>query len=192
MARVVHIARATQPQMPWANGGGVTRQIAIEPPTASLASGFHWRVSQARVASDGPFSCLPGVDRSLWLLSGHGVRLAVEGREVVLARALQRFDFRGELAITASLLAGPIEDLNVMTARARGRAEANLLELASADRHPVAPAPQRLAVVLAGVVRCDGIEAVAGDALRCDGDELFELHCRAAPCRLLVCRFWSV
>ena len=192
MTGVVRIARDAQPEMPWANGGGVTRQIAIEPAHATLAGGFHWRVSRARVASDGPFSILPGVDRSLWLLAGNGVRLDVDGREVVLAQPLQRYDFAGEVPIRASLLAGPIEDLNVMTARAHVCASAQVLELARDGRHEVAPAPQRLVVVLAGAVRCADAEAIAGDALRSDGVAPFAVQCAVAPCRLLVCRFLPV
>lgn len=44
---------------PWKNGGGVTREIAAQPPGASL-DGFAWRVSVADVAQPGPFSRFPG------------------------------------------------------------------------------------------------------------------------------------
>jgi environmental stress-induced protein Ves len=66
--------------MPWANGGGSTRQVAIDPPGATLAGAFRWRVSIAQIASDGPFSRLPGIDRAMWLVRGNGVRLDVDGR----------------------------------------------------------------------------------------------------------------
>lgn len=186
---VVLIARAAQPEMPWANGGGSTRQIAIEPPTGSLANGFRWRVSQARVARDGPFSRPPGVDRALWLLAGNGVRLDVDGREVVLARPGDRFDFAGELPITATLLAGPIEDLNVMTSRADVRADAQLTVLTDGTHIEVAPASERLVAVLTGAIRCQGVDAAAGDALRCDGDAPFAVRGVADQSLLLVCRF---
>lgn len=186
---VVLLPRSAQPEMPWANGGGSTRQIAIEPPAGSLAGGFRWRVSQARVERDGPFSRLPGVDRVLWLVSGNGARLDVAGREVVLARPGDRFDFAGEVPITATLLAGPIEDLNVMTSRADTRVDACVLSLDGGADHAIAPAPERLAVVLAGAVRCAGFDAAAGDALRCDGAAPFVVRGAAGESRLLVCRF---
>lgn len=169
MQRIELVSLAAQPEMPWANGGGTTRQVAIDPPTATLATGFRWRVSRARVASDGPFSRLPGVDRSLWLLHGAGVRLEVDGREVVLDQPRQRFDFAGEAPVTARLLAGPIEDLNVMVARDRVRARATIVELAAGPVVPVDCA-QRLLLVLAGTAAVTGgPTAAAGDALRIEG-----------------------
>lgn len=44
--------------MPWKNGGGVTVEIAIHPPGASV-NAFDWRISMATVAQDGPFSSFP-------------------------------------------------------------------------------------------------------------------------------------
>lgn len=189
MPRIVHIPLAAQPVMPWANGGGVTRQIAIEPPGASLATGFRWRVSSAQVASDGPFSCFPGVDRSLWLLRGAGLRLDVDGREVRLDRELQRFDFAGESVVQARCLAGPIEDLNVMTARDRVRATAAVVEVDSGAAIDLPAAPERLLLVLAGGVDVAGGPSVCpGDALRLDGSEVPSLRASAVA-RVLVVGF---
>jgi len=55
---------ADHKRMPWKNGGGETVEIAISPQGAGLAD-FDWRVSMATVASDGPFSVFPGIDRTL-------------------------------------------------------------------------------------------------------------------------------
>ena len=52
--------------MPWKNGGGVTSELARSP----QADEFDWRLSVAEVATDGPFSQFPGIDRLLVLLSG--------------------------------------------------------------------------------------------------------------------------
>jgi environmental stress-induced protein Ves len=60
-------------RMPWKNGGGQTTEIAVSA-GASLAD-FDWRVSIAEINADGPFSAFAGVDRTLVLLSGAGVRL---------------------------------------------------------------------------------------------------------------------
>ena len=59
---------------PWKNGGGVTRQIAIDPPGSGLDD-FGWRLSTAEVAQDGPFSRFDGVDRQLHILAGEGLDL---------------------------------------------------------------------------------------------------------------------
>ncbi len=56
-------------RMPWKNGGGETVEIAIAPAGASLDA-FDWRISMACVASSGPFSRLPGIDRTLAVLAG--------------------------------------------------------------------------------------------------------------------------
>ena len=106
------------PAMPWKNGGGVTREIVCLPPGAGM-NDFDWRVSIAHIASDGPFSAFPGVDRIITLLSGGGVHLLSEGGEVNhrLDTPLAPFAFAGELPIHARLLAGDCHDFNVMTRR---------------------------------------------------------------------------
>ncbi len=107
------------PAMPWKNGGGVTREIVCQPPGAGMVD-FDWRVSIAHIASDGPFSAFPGVDRIITLLSGGGVHLLSEGGEVdhLLDTPLAPFAFAGEAPIHARLLAGDCHDFNVMTRRA--------------------------------------------------------------------------
>jgi environmental stress-induced protein Ves len=57
----------------WKNGGGSTTEIAVAPMGASLDD-FDWRVSMARVASDGPFSEFAGIDRTLDILKGPDYR----------------------------------------------------------------------------------------------------------------------
>ncbi len=103
--------------MPWKNGGGVTREIAAEPPGASLDT-FAWRVSVADVASAGPFSRFAGIDRTLVLLEGAGMVLdESDGTRHVLDRALSLAQFAGESAIDARLPGGAIRDFNVMVRR---------------------------------------------------------------------------
>jgi uncharacterized protein len=183
------VAFADQPVMPWANGGGSTRQIAIDPPGSSLATGCRWRVSRAQVASDGPFSILPGIDRSLWLLSGAGMRLDVAGRVVELTRPLQRLDFAGETAIAATLLAGPCEDLNVMVDRERVQADALIVHFPAGGPLVLAAAPHWLVVVLSGELALanGGPVACTGDAVR-GSDSGFAATARAAT-TALVCTF---
>jgi len=108
-------------RMPWKNGGGETVEIAVAPAGASLDA-FDWRVSMAHVASSGPFSRFPGVDRTLAVLEGPGIRLSIAGRKAVpLRRDTPPFGFSGDDPAEAELIDGAIEDLNVMTRRAGHR-----------------------------------------------------------------------
>lgn len=106
-------------RMPWKNGGGETAEIAVSPHNAGIDS-FDWRISMATVATDGPFSSFPGIDRTLTVLRGNGIELAVDGRHSVsLTRASSPFSFSADTATQAKLKRGKITDLNVMTRRGR-------------------------------------------------------------------------
>jgi uncharacterized protein len=108
-------------RMPWRNGGGETREIAVWPTGASLDA-LEWRISLAKVASDGPFSTFPGVTRTLCVIQGAGIVLRV-GNEPgqTLHTSSEPCTFDGERATSAALLDGPIVDLNVMSRRGRFR-----------------------------------------------------------------------
>jgi hypothetical protein len=74
----------------------------------------------AGIERDGPFSRFPGIDRTLCVLEGAGMRLDVDGRAPVeLTPNSAPYSFPGDMAAAAVLLDGPIRDLNVMTPRAR-------------------------------------------------------------------------
>jgi environmental stress-induced protein Ves len=103
----------------WKNGGGSTTEIAVAPLGASLDD-FDWRVSMARVASDGPFSEFAGIDRTLAIVKGKGLSLIVgDAAPVVLNTNSTPMRFAGDAPTTAQLLTGDIIDLNVMTRRDR-------------------------------------------------------------------------
>jgi environmental stress-induced protein Ves len=113
---------------PWKNGGGVTREIVCRPPGAGI-EGFDWRVSIAAIDRPGPFSAFPGVERTIVLLAGAGVRLhsrdgAIDHR---LDLPLQPFAFAGEPALDCDLLGGGCTDFNLMSRRDRVRAGLRVL-----------------------------------------------------------------
>lgn len=111
------IRPAEHRRMPWKNGGGETIEIAVSPEGAGLDD-FDWRVSMARVARAGPFSSFAGVDRTLAVLDGAGLRLVVTGRHPVeLTAASPPCSFPADLPTTAALADGPVLDLNVMSRR---------------------------------------------------------------------------
>ena len=102
---------------PWKNGGGSTTEIVAGPKGASLET-FDWRVSMARVASDGPFSDFPGIDRTLAVIKGAGMVLNIgSNAPVMLSRGTEPVSFAGDTPTGARLTGGEITDLNVMTRR---------------------------------------------------------------------------
>ncbi|MGN6462907.1 MAG: HutD/Ves family protein [Pseudolabrys sp.] len=105
-------------RMPWTNGGGSTTEVAIAPATATLDN-FDWRISMAHVAAPGPFSRFPGIDRTLAVIEGAGIHLTLAGATVTLDRGAPPHFFPGDIETAATLIDGPIDDLNVMSRRTR-------------------------------------------------------------------------
>jgi len=106
-------------RMPWKNGGGETVEIAVFPAGASIED-FDWRISMATVASDGPFSRFPEVDRTLSILSGNGIVLTIDGGPALtLDLHSDPCPFPADKPALATLVNGATTDLNVMTRRGR-------------------------------------------------------------------------
>ncbi|MDF3195658.1 HutD family protein [Pseudomonas sp. 1928-m] len=117
----------TTRQVPWKNGQGVTLELAIAPPGAGLED-FDWRISSAKVEAAGAFSHFPGIDRSLALLSGAGLRLNLP-EPVILDASNPVLSFAGELDVQAELLDGPVQDFNLMSRRGRWQQRLEYSEL---------------------------------------------------------------
>jgi len=115
---LIRLLRATDyRRMPWKNGGGETREILVSPAGASLDT-MEWRVSLATVASDGPFSEFRGITRTLSVIRGSGITLRVGDRQARQMRvSSEPHTFDGETPTSATLIDGPIVDLNVMSRR---------------------------------------------------------------------------
>jgi uncharacterized protein len=129
----MRILRAAQHvAMPWKNGGGETREIAVHPRGASLED-FGWRISMASVRGDGPFSLFPGVERTLCILEGDGLELAIaEAPPVILTTASAPLPFACDIPCCARLIGGPVLDLNVMTRRGQFRHHVEMLHISGA------------------------------------------------------------
>ncbi|RLK44287.1 HutD/Ves family protein [Cupriavidus plantarum] len=159
---------ATIAPMPWKNGGGTTREIAVSPAGAGMDD-FAWRISVADIAADGPFSAFAGIDRQIVLLDGAGVvlrsreeRAREDGFVHRLDRMGEPFAFAGDVAVDATLIDGPTRDFNVMTRRGRCRA------VVEAMRTPVRidGTGATLVLVIAGHWRDgDGEPLAAGDGM---------------------------
>jgi uncharacterized protein len=137
-------------RMPWKNGGGQTTQIAVHPAGAAAAE-FDWRVSVADVATDGPFSHFPGVDRVLVLVSGAGMRLAGDTLSAELRAPFEPYLFSGDEALSCSLVAGPVRDFNLMLRRGRVRGH---IEVVRDMAGRIAPARWRICHTASGAVEC--------------------------------------
>ncbi|CAH0446968.1 Protein Ves [Ralstonia syzygii subsp. syzygii] len=128
----------TMRRMPWKNGGGITTEIAIAPPGATLDA-FDWRISTARVEAAGPFSHFAGIDRSLSVIAGGCLTLhRADGEAVTLAPGGASVCFAGEAEIHATLDA-PLSDFNVMTRRGAWAHQADTLAMAAGERRALQP-----------------------------------------------------
>jgi uncharacterized protein len=122
-------------RMPWKNGGGTTTEIwkAISPDGEML-----WRLSVADVASDGPFSEFPGVDRWIMLIEGNGMELTIDGQVRRIADPFEPFAFSGDASTDCRLLAGPIRDFNLMMARSYASGGLRISRLVANEALPLA------------------------------------------------------
>jgi environmental stress-induced protein Ves len=111
------IQQADYRVMPWKNGGGITTEIHVSPPSTSP---FDWRVSMAQVGTDGPFSIFTGYDRHIMVLAGNGMSLDFAGGDSVVLKPLKPFSFSGDAVITGRLLQGAVVDFNLMINRRFG------------------------------------------------------------------------
>jgi len=144
--------------MPWKNGGGRTTEIAIDPPDVDVNGRFRWRLSIADVERSGPFSAFPGYERTIMVIAGPGMELAVGGQPTRrLDRLFEPFVFSGDSAADCRLLDGPIRDFNLMVERSLLRSR---LAVVSLD------APPRLFGVTAGEFILHCFEGAIDIALR--------------------------
>jgi environmental stress-induced protein Ves len=147
--------------VPWANGLGTTAVIARGPDTDD----WTWRLSLADVATDGPFSSLPGIDRWIAVASGEGMVLTIDdGEPVRIGHHDPAFAFDGGATTTCRLLDGPIRDLNLMLRQGTATGSLELHRLAPGETLH-APADTAAMVVLDGAVHCGRGTLHEGDAL---------------------------
>ena len=173
---------ASRTPVPWKNGGGLTREVAIFPPRSDLQT-FDWRISIAEIRGAGAFSRFPGVDRQMMVISGR-LSLAIDAAPAVtLTPESEAVAFPGDVPVLAEPLGTPVTDLNVMTRRARcAAALTRRLAQPSAMLEP--NAGTTLLVALAGlVVRRAGAELALGelDALRIEPGPGCTITARSGP-----------
>ncbi|MDE1905986.1 MAG: HutD family protein [Rhodospirillales bacterium] len=102
---------AARPEMPWKNGGGITRLVASAP---GKGREFGWRMSLADVNEAGAFSVFPGISRLMGILEGR-LLLEVQGMAPVeLAPGGTAFAFPGDAPTFGSPMGGMVRDINLM------------------------------------------------------------------------------
>jgi hypothetical protein len=170
---VERLAAGAARVVPWRNGRGVTRELALWPRTASLEQlDFVWRISVAPVDAPGPFSRVPRFERILVVTQGAGCEL-VHGSEAPRARLrrLEPYRFAGDWPTAAELPYGPVADFNVIFDPARVRASVEPLSLGARRlRETLAPGHAFLHVLSGALAaRVTGedepLELHAGDSL---------------------------
>lgn len=136
--------------MPWANGMGTSYEIASNRNSEGL---WTWRLAMAPVNEDGPFSRVECVNRSLVVVEGAGMNLSVD-RKKIQCEPLQVVQFRGEAVTEASLIDGPILDINLMVRRNDATGSMQIID--RAEQLPEAS----IVVAISGpaMVICDGEE----------------------------------
>jgi environmental stress-induced protein Ves len=197
MLEVLHLRPSDARVVPWKNGRGVTRELALWPEGASLErSDFDWRLSSAPVNEAGPFSALPGVERIL---------VVTEGTDLVLhhgdhaprarLRRLEPYRFAGDWPTTAELPHGPITDFNVMLRAGRARADVQALALGARRARESLADGHAFAHVLVGRCRArvtgeeEPFDLGAGSSLwirGLRGGEELDLEGRASGSELLI------
>ena len=154
--------------MPWKNGGGETIEIMKWPQDGDL-SHFDWRISMAQVASDGPFSVFPQIDRHLAVLAGKGMVLTIgDDAPVHLKPDGKTHAFAGDRPTSATLTDGPITDLNVMVRRGLWQAEVSC-HVMSGSRRILVDEDFILLLVQDGALQCslasNTVSLAQGDAV---------------------------
>jgi uncharacterized protein len=145
--------------VPWKNGLGITRELAVEPAGATMET-FAWRVSIADVDTASPFSTFPGIDRTIVLLEGAGFTMVLDGeREHALITPLVPFAFPGEASVDVRLAGGATRDFNLMVRRGLASARLEVLH------GPGVFEGVKLAYVAEGNGTADGQPVTAGDAV---------------------------
>lgn len=137
-------------QIAWKNGGGRTTELAVHPADADFTH-FTWRASVADVAKDGPFSLFDGVDRTLVLLRGAGVRLAAAGAALEIRVPFEPVTFSGDVPYECALYDGPVQDFNLMVRRSVAR---GVVDVVRGQGGSVRPGQFRLCYAAAGACEC--------------------------------------
>lgn len=149
--------------MPWKNGLGLTRQIALDPSGVDfIKEAFTYRISLAQAQSSGVFSQFAGYRRTLLLVTGS--RIVCND---VLLLPFEFFHFSGSEMINYQLPEGPIEDLGIIYDPKKVTLEARILNGAACpEKHNLQlPKGHHYLFCARGRIHFENDEIVEGDTL---------------------------
>lgn len=107
---MIIITAAQWRAQPWKNGRGITHEILRWPDRDD----YDVRLSLAEVTTSGPFSRFPGYRRWTFLAGPAPIELASDALHHTLVAVGDHLAVPGEVALTATLPAGPTHLLNVL------------------------------------------------------------------------------
>ncbi|MCW7536748.1 HutD family protein [Aquabacterium sp. A7-Y] len=141
------------PKVPWKNGAGLMRQIAVEPRGAGYES-LDWHLAWAETTKNSPFSSFPGIDRSIVLLRGAGLRLTFleDMTTVHFNDPKTPVFFKGEAKLHAEPIDGPTENLSILLRRDRFWSSATWVD----KGNDLPPADAVFVLCMTGAVRLVG------------------------------------
>jgi environmental stress-induced protein Ves len=172
----------TYQRMPWKNGGGTTTEIFK---SAAADGQVHWRLSIAAVASDGPFSEFPGIDRWIMMIEGKGMELSISGLGARrIEKPFEPLAFSGDAKTDCKLIDGPIRDFNLMVARNHAQGGLQVVTLSAGETRAFERDVAAVHVLDGSVERAGDILAV-GDTLIAEGSAIATVSA-PRPTRLAV------
>jgi environmental stress-induced protein Ves len=168
------IRESTLPQIPWKNGGGLTREILRHPPEPQP---FDWRLSLATIDRPGAFSAFAGYDRTLVLVRGDGVNLTFgSSGHSCLASPGACVAFDGACPTVCTLPGGPSSDLNLIVSRERAESVSRSVPVRRSTLIRTAEWSETLVCCVSGVIQviasAGGMETLgAVDVARCSATD---------------------
>ena len=175
------------PVTAWKSGGGTTREIVSWPPYAE-SDAFSWRVSIAAMTASGPLSDFAGIDLTIMLLDGDGIRLQSDGLDQILDVPHQSFSFDGDTTVACTLQGSTSTSLNLMVRRGHGRADFRVLE----DTLTLDTSPHGLLLCIEGQWRVGGGMLKHGQGVWwTEQDENWQVKPASRGARLAVVQWWS-
>ncbi len=184
------IPAASFSEVPWKNGRGITHDVLVEPVGAGYDAS-RLRVSIAPITAEGPFSTLPGIERTITLLEPNPLVLLFDDGHELTLEPFSPVTFDSVLAPMSRLPAGPTRVINVMTAR--GALSAEVSVLAGPETHNVPLDRGERAVLYAALgnwtVSADGVRETIPFGAACLVDNSSDIHLTGtAEGRMLVAR----
>ena len=151
------IRAASLEPRPWANGLGISRNIAQH---GEGVCGFGWLIATAELTEDAAFSDYQGIDRIFTIIEGQGATLTLEGSGALRCRPFVPASFPGDLPTFCTLDGIPGRAFNLMLDRAQWRGNVTARSLAAGHAVPLAATAIHC---LAGNLAVGGDVLAAGD-----------------------------